>query len=172
MYVINKLFLSVFQYILPKVLKTGPATLHHIVSKLSAGSLDTGDGVGSRGHQLGAMIICLRRARALGQLQGLSNRAERRKDKEKKSKAKKEKNRALQVPETDAKSDQSGFENDLKSDQSELVLDMDQSDLKEDDQSENGVMDSSQSDLWYGVVDVEVLRQALSSRDEQVGKLK
>ena len=44
-----------------------------------------------------------------------------------------------------------------------------QSDTRTGNQSEVSEEGSGQSDLWYGVVNVEVLRQALSSRDEQVG---
>ena len=44
-----------------------------------------------------------------------------------------------------------------------------QSDARSGSQSEVSEEGIGQSDLWYGVVNVEVLRQALSSRDEQVG---
>ena len=160
------LFISL-QYILPKLLKTGSTTLQHIVSKLSTGSLDKGSDPSLRGQQLGAMIICLRRARALGQLQGLSNRAEKRRDKERKSKPCKnctenfgEESETEKIQFKKAKTNET--------DQSNPRSSVSQSDESQDDQSNFDAENTNHSDLWYGVVEVDVLRQALSSRDDQV----
>ena len=101
------------------------------------------------------MIICLRRARALGQLQGLSNRAERRIEKERKSNAKKS-------------SSKTGMEGSIpEKNQSKKTKETDQSG-KARNVNQSGAKEDDQSDLWYGVVEVDVLRQALSSRDDQV----
>ena len=130
----------------------------------------------SKGYHLGALIICLRRARALGQLQGLSNRAERRKEKDRKSEAKKNHNNSRNKHAEMCKT-QNQSEIAVKSKSDAECVDQSisssnwfsQSDARTGDQSEVSKEGIGQSDLWYGVVNVEVLRQALSSRDEQVG---
>ena len=152
---------------MPKLLKTGSPTLQHIVSKLSSGSL--GDKIVNsiKGQQLGAMIICLRRARALGQLQGLPNRAERRKKKEEKhSKTKHAGTNISSAVSEKVGKDQSDPELVNRAVASNAGLS--QADPKASDQSIASEAGISQSDLWYGIVNVKVLRQALNSRDEQV----
>ena len=171
----NLCFHVVFQYILPKLLKTGPSTLQHIVSKLTGTQASTVIDK-SNGYHLGALIICLRRARALGQLQGLSNRAERRKEKDRKSEAKKNSNNSRNKH-TEMCKTQNQSEIAVKSKSDAEYVDQSvsssnrfsQSDARSGSQSEVSEEGIGQSDLWYGVVNVEVLRQALSSRDEQVG---
>ena len=103
----------------------------------------------------------------MGQLQGLSNREEKRRAKERKSESRKNfaENQGKESAKEKIQLEKAATN---ATDQSKMKSSINQSNESQDGQSNCETVNTNQSDLWYGVVEVDVLRRALSSRDDQV----
>ncbi|XP_052228091.1 thyroid adenoma-associated protein homolog isoform X2 [Dreissena polymorpha] len=161
------------EYVLPRLLKCGENTLHRIISHLTQ-LVNSADKQTSSETQLGALILCLRRARALGMLKkGGSSMAvalmPRQQNAIKKHTEITSTN--MEGPGTlDLQTDETV---EAISNETESCCNVDA--FKSVSQKENAMISEIESDnskgdceVWYGLVTVQMLKDALVCRDEQV----